>query len=136
MHWQPILTCSPMRAVRISSIAINSYQLLLYIYRLPKPVPDFSSSSFPVLGIRTTPTFRSLNQPTWQWHTCLSQAPPPRKQSLLKQPLAPHLVVLLRWRPRRSPRIKLEAFIDTKTSLCHDTGRAPFVSSTLSVNAI
>ncbi len=51
-----------MRAVRISS----SYQLPLYIYRPPKPVPDFQSSSFPVLGIRATPTLRSLNQPTWQ----------------------------------------------------------------------
>jgi hypothetical protein len=63
-----------MRAVRISS----SYRLPLYIYRPPKPVPDLQSSSFPVLGIRATPTLRSLNQTIWQWHIRPrpSQVPP------------------------------------------------------------
>ena len=83
-----------MRAVCISS-AIN----LRYTFTAPpKPVPDFQSSSFPVLGIRATPTLRSLNQPTWQWHTRLSQAPLLVNSLSRNQPFALHLVVPPRWR--------------------------------------
>ena len=79
-----------MRAVRISS----SYQLPLYIYRLPKPVPDFQSSSFPSFSVSALrPPSGVFNQPTWHR---LSQAPP-LVNSLSKVTSLPYIL----WGPPR-----------------------------------
>ena len=49
--------------LQMCAVRVSCSRLLLYIYRLPKPVPDFLIILFPCSRIRATPNLRSLNQP-------------------------------------------------------------------------